>query len=83
MVPHQHTTHVDSPNQAHLKRNILELIHSDGFFFPLFLHFYLLQVDNFNISWFPKAEAEGKWEITLPWSSLHNRFCGTFLIIKD
>lgn len=35
---HQHTKHVDPPNQTHLKHNIPELMHSDFLFSNFYLH---------------------------------------------
>lgn len=83
MVPHQHPKHVDPPNRTHLKHNILELMYSDIFLSFFFKKFLPMQFNNFNIPSFLKTVAEGQWEIALHQTLLWNRFCGTFLIIKD
>lgn len=81
MVPHQHSKHVDPPNQTHLKHNILELMHSD--FFYLFFYFYLHRLITLIFPLSLKQGPEGQWEIILQQTLLQNRFCGTFLIIQD
>lgn len=83
MVPHQHTKHVDPPNQTHLKY-ILKLMHPNFFsFFCFFFYFYLRRLITLIFPLSLKQRPEGQWEITLHQTLLRNRFCGTFLIIQD